>query len=186
MTPKEHVEQLCKQVNEELEQLIPEAKRLPLEVSSRVIYSQKVGPIQAGYQEEYMNGDFDDVIEQHMTEISNKFHNHFVELGLRPKQTFEEYMGPNFTKEPKLTYEVLIERIDNYTKEFERVKRRFETDLASVPEIIRGNELARRQQQLAELWESIKNKDYQITKEDKKYAKDYAKKHNEYWDMWKD
>lgn len=186
MTPKEHVEQLCKEVNEELEKLIPDTKKLPMEVSSRVLYSQKVGPIQNGYESEYMNGDFDDIIEQYMTEISNKFHNHFVEIGLRPKQTFEEYMGPNFATEPKMSYEVLLEMVDNHTKEFERVKRRFETDLVGVPEIIRERELTKRQTQITEIWQSIKNKEYQITKQDKQYAKDYAKKHNEYWDMWKD
>lgn len=186
MTPEEHVAQLCKQVNEELEQIIPTVKKLPMEVSSRVLYSQKVGPIQMGYEAEYMNGDFDNIIEQYMTEISNKFHNHFVQLGLRPKETFEEYMGTKFALEPKPEYEKLLEQVDFYTKDFERVKRRFESDLASVPETIRLTELARRQHQISEIWDSIKNKEYQITKEDKQYAKAYTKRHNEYWDMWKD
>jgi predicted membrane chloride channel (bestrophin family) len=54
-----------------------------------------------------------------------------------------------------------------------------------VPDLIKESELTRRQDQIKELWDCIKNQDYQTTKEHKQYAKEYTKKHNAYWDMWK-
>ena len=128
----------------------------------------------------------DEIIETHLTEISNKFHNRLVELGLRPKETFEEYMGSEFKNEPKPTYEQLLERVDYNSKQYKNIKKRFETDLSSVPQTIKENELNKIQTTINELWISIKNKEYQISKEDKQYAKDYHKKHDAYWDMWKD
>jgi hypothetical protein len=186
MTPAEHVEQLCKQANERLEKQIPTATRVPMEVSSRILYSREVGPIEAGYHDEYMDGDFDEIIETYLTEISNKFHNRMVDLGLRPKESFDEYMGPKYKNEPKPTYEQLLERIDSTTNQFEHVNKRFQSDLASVPESIRDNELTRLQNVIGSLWDSVKKKEYQTTKDDKQYAKEYFRKHNEYWDMWKD
>jgi hypothetical protein len=183
MTPAEHIEEICKQVNQELEKLIPNTKTLPMEVSSRVLYSRKIGPIEIGYENEYMNGDFDNIIEQYKNEIYNKFHNHLVSLGLRPNESFEEYMGPQFLSEPKPEYEKLLEQVESYTKDIERLKYRYGKDLSSMPEIIKVAELDRLQQHITDIWDCINKKEYQITKEDKKYAKEYTKKAHAYWDM---
>jgi membrane protease subunit (stomatin/prohibitin family) len=119
--PKNEVEQKCKELNQQLLSTLDTARAIPLEVSSFRLYNMTVGPIEMGFQEEYMNGDFDEILRKYHTEVFEKFDNKMIELGLRPAMSFEEFMGEEFSTEPKALMQDLEKSIQLRADELKRL-----------------------------------------------------------------
>jgi len=90
LSPKSQVEQKCKELNKSLLDTLDTAISIPLEVSSFRMYNMTVGPIEMGFQEEYMNGEFDEILRKYHTEVFEKFDNKMIELGLRPSMSLQK------------------------------------------------------------------------------------------------
>ena len=182
MTSKNQVEQKCKELNEQLLAGLDTATAIPLEVSSRVLYNVAVGPIEMGFQEEYMNGEFDQIIDKYRQQVFDKFDNRMVELGLRPSMSFEEFMGEEFANEPKVLMKELEESIKYRADELKRLS---ENEM-EMPEEMLEALLEDRQESLAQAVLAYNKEEYAVTQSEIDYHRAWHEKFHEYQSLFKE
>jgi hypothetical protein len=182
MTSKNQVEQKCKELNEQLLAGLDTATAIPLEVSSRVLYNVAVGPIEMGFQEEYMNGEFDQIIDKYRQQVFDKFDNRMVELGLRPSMSFEEFMGEEFANEPKVLMKELEESIQLRADELKRLS---ENEMEFPQEMLEAL-LEDRQESLAQAVLAYNKEEYAVTQSEIDYHRAWHEKFHEYQSLFKD
>jgi len=181
-TSVELVKQRCKEVNADFERQLSERTfSIPMEISSNILYKRTVGPIEMGFRDEFMNGDFDAIIEESHTEIYDKFINRAQELELMPTMTFDEFAGPKFAEEPKIRRETLEKYITEKLKSIER----FSSNPLKMPDILFVDYTARLQEELSELMAEYKNGNYAVTESELDYITEHAKKSDEYNSLFK-
>ena len=181
MTSKNQVEQKCKELNEQLLAGLDTATAIPLEVSSRVLYNVAVGPIEMGFQEEYMNGEFDQIIDKYRQQVFDKFDNRMVELGLRPSMSFEEFMGEEFANEPKVLMKELEESIQLRADELKRLS---ENEMEFPQEMLEAL-LEDRQESLAQAVLAYNKEEYAVTQSEIDYHRAWHEKFHEYQSLFK-
>jgi hypothetical protein len=179
---KIQVEQQCKKLNEQLLADLDTATAIPLEVSSFRMYNMTVGPIEMGYQEEYMNGEFDEILRKYHTEVFEKFDNKMIELGLRPSMSFEEFMGQEFAEEPKVLMQDLEESIKYRADELKRLS---ENEM-EMPEEMLESLLEDRQESLAQAVLAYNKEEYAVTQSEIDYHRAWHEKFHEYQSLFKD
>jgi hypothetical protein len=182
MTSKNQVEQKCKELNEQLLAGLDTATAIPLEVSSRVLYNVAVGPIEMGFQEEYMNGEFDQIIDKYRQQVFDKFDNRMVELGLRPSMSFEEFMGEEFANEPKVLMKELEESIQLRADELKRLS---ENEMEFPQEMLDAL-LEERQESLAQAVLAYNKEEYAVTQSEIDYHRAWHEKFHAYQSLFKD
>ena len=181
-TSKIQVEQKCKKLNEQLLADLDIARAIPLEVSSFRMYNMTVVPIEMGFQEEYMNGEFDEILRKYHTEVFEQFDNKMIELGLRPAMSFEEFMGEEFANEPKALMQELEESIKYRADELKRLSE----NKMEMPEEMLDALLQDRQEALAEAVLAYNKEEYAVTQSEIDYHQEWHKKFYEYQSLFKD
>jgi hypothetical protein len=141
-----------------------------------------VGPIEMGFQEEYMNGDFDDILRKYHTEVFEQFDNKLIELGLRPAMSFEEFMGEEFSKEPKALIGDLEESIKFRADELKRLS---ENEMGFPQEMLDAL-LEERQESLAKAVLTYNKQEYAITESEIAYHHAWYDKFHEYQSLFKE
>jgi len=182
LSPKSQVEQKCKELNKTLLDTLDTARSIPLEVSSFRMYNMTVGPIEMGFQEEYMNGEFDEILRKYHTEVFEKFDNKMIELGLRPSMSFEEFMGEEFAEEPKVLMQDLEESIKYRADELKRLS---ENEM-EMPEEMLESLLEDRQESLAQAVLAYNKEEYAVTQSEIDYHRAWHEKFHEYQSLFKD
>lgn len=181
-TSKIQIEQKCKELNEQLLADLDTATAIPSQISSRVLYNVAVGPIEMGFQEEYMNGEFDQIIDNYRQQVFDKFDNRMVELGLRPSMSFEEFMGEEFANEPKVLMKDLEESIKYRADELKRLSE----NKMEMPEEMLDALLQDRQEALAEAVLAYNKEEYAVTQSEIDYHQAWYSKFHEYQSLFKD
>lgn len=179
---KNQVEHKCKEINKQLLANLDTATKIPLDVSSRVLYSAAVGPIEMGFRSEYMQGEFDEIIDNHRQQVYEKFDNRMVELGLRPAMNLEEFMGEEFFDDPKQS----VEQLESYIKHAVESLKSLNNNQLQLPEEMLAALLEQKQEALAQLVMQHKNGEYAVTESEIKYHHDWYSKFNEYQSLFKD
>lgn len=182
MTPREQVEMACAKLNTALIELLEQDTRLPLTVSSRLSYVSTVDPVGMGFNDEYMRGEFDDILSTYFDGINQKFHDKRVALGLQPPMPLEDFMGEEFMMPPK----PFKEELETYIKAESVQLERLAENRQNIPDEIVSDIQAKRQDKLAILIKSLQTGHYCVTPEEFEYAKRYHDKEQEYFDMFKD
>jgi len=182
-TSVELVKQRCKEVNADFERRLSEKSTfsIPMEISSNILYKRTVGPIEMGFENEFMNGDFDDIIEESHTEIYEKFIERAQELELMPTMSFDEFAGPEFAEEPKISREELEKSITYKIKHIEQ----FARNPLRMPDILLDGVKAQLQEELSELMAQHKSGDFAVTDSEINYIAKHAKKFGEYNALFK-
>jgi membrane protease subunit (stomatin/prohibitin family) len=180
--PKNEIEQKCKEINEQLLAGLDTARAIPLEVSSFTMYNMTVGPIEMGFQEEYMTGEFDNILRKYHTEVFEKFDNKMIELGLRPSMSFEDFMGEEFAEEPKVLMQELEESIKYRADELKRLS---ENEM-EMPEEMLEALLEDRQESLAQAVLAYNKEQYAVTQSEIDYHRAWHEKFHEYQSLFKD
>ena len=181
-TPVELIKHRCKEVNADFERRLFEGTfSIPMEISSKILYKRTVGPIEMGFEHEFMNGDFDDIIEESHTEIYDKFIKRAQELELMPTMSFDEFAGPEFAEEPKIRREELEKSITYKIKDIER----FSSNPLRMPDILFNDYRARLQEELSELMAQHKSGNFAVTDSEINYIAKHAKKFGEYNALFK-
>lgn len=179
---KIQVEQQCKKLNEQLLADLDTATAIPLEVSSFRMYNMTVGPIEMGYQEEYIAGEFDEILRKYHTEVFEQFDHKMIELGLRPSMSFEEFMGEEFASEPKALMQELEESIKYRADELKRLSE----NKMEMPEEMLGALLEDRQESLAQAVLAYNKEQYAVTQSEIDYHRAWHEKFHEYQSLFKD
>jgi len=182
LPPKHQVEQKCKELNKSLLATLNTARAIPLEVSSFRLYNMTVGPIEMGFQEEYMAGEFDEILRKYHSEVFEKFDNKLVELGLRPAMSFEEFMGKEFAESPKALMQDLEESIQFRADELKRLS----GNEMEFPQEMLDSLLEERQESLAEAVLAYNKQEYAITESEIDYHHAWHEKFHEYQSLFKD
>lgn len=182
MSPREQVEMACAKLNSKLLEMLEQDTRLPLTVSSRLSYLSTVDPVGMGFNEEYLRGDFDDILSTYFDGINKKFHDKRVALGLQPPMPLEDFMGEEFMVPPK----PFREELETYVKAESIQLQRLAEQSHHIPEQVVSELQAKRQEKLSILIDALQNGHYCITPEEFEYAKRYHDKEAEYFAMFKD
>ena len=182
MTSKNQVEQKCKELNEQLLAGLDTARTFPLELSSFKMYNMTVGPIEMGFKEEYMNGEFDEILRKYHTEVFDQFDNKLIELGLRPSMSFEEFMGEEFAEDPGVLMQELEESIKYRADELKRLS---ENEMEFPQEMLDAL-LEERQESLAQAVLAYKKEEYAVTQSEIDYHRAWHEKFHEYQSLFKE
>ena len=180
--PKNQVEQKCKELNEQFLANLETARSIPLEVSSFRLYNMTVGPIEMGFYDEYMNGEFDELLSQYHKEVFEKFDAKMIELGLRPSMSFDEFMGAEFADEPKVLIQELEESIKHRADELNRLSE----NKMEMPQEMLDALLEERQEELAQVVLMYNKQEYAVTESEIKYHYAWHEKFYEYQSLFKD
>jgi hypothetical protein len=179
---KIQVEQQCKKLNEQLLADLDTATAIPLEVSSFRMYNMTVGPIEMGFQDEYMAGEFDEILRKYHTQVFEQFDNKMIELGLRPSMSFEEFMGEEFALEPK----ALIQELEKSIKYRADELKGLSENKLKMPEEMLDALLEDRQESLAQAVLAYNKQEYAITQSEIDYHRAWHEKFHEYQSLFKD
>ena len=175
MTNLEIIEKECQHVNKILLEEI--TIRRPIESVSKTRYVMLLDPIQHGSEQEYVNGDYDNVIDLHFQEISEAFDQQEIVMGIRPDMSFEDFMGDLYKGEPLQTTANLEYKIKSAMRQYPLPD--------NMPTILVDDITKRREKYLTDALIDVRLENYAKTDAEFEYINLYYEYYEKYQNLFK-
>jgi hypothetical protein len=149
----------------------------PIQSTSKVNYVMLLDPISWGDENEYMTGEYDEVITTYFEQLVTAFDQLEVEKGLRPAMSFEDFMGDLYKGEPLQTTADLEYRI--------KLAMEHHPLPEGIPTILADDITKRREKYLTDRLIDVKLENYAKTDAEFEYIKLYNEYYEKYQNLFK-
>ena len=178
MTNLELIEQECIKINKIL---LDSPTYRPNESSCKHCYVAFLEPGTFAAMDEYLNGDYDEIIDKYFNILLETYNRIEIEMGVSPTFSLEEFMGEAYKGIPLQTQDQLFSKIQDTTKSIKKL----ESNILRMPEELKEAFLKRENEKLTEVMLDVKLENYAKTPEEVEYLEIYNDYHMRYSDLFK-
>lgn len=166
MSNLEIIEKECQFIND---CLLENPTHRPMESECRLKYVMYLDPSKFGNKDEYMNGEYDDIITEYFHKLVHAFNQLEIQMGIRPAMSFTEFMGDAYQGEPMQRQEDVEFKIQNLMQNIKRI----DSDRNHMPQEITDLMVERNEAALTSVMLDVKLENYAKTQEELEYINTY-------------